>query len=86
MAYGDTKRRAHAKEAPVKVLEAPLAEIVAVGTELLGSHRTDTNSLWLRGQLAELGIGLRAKHVVGDDAAALADVVVARCVMPRCWW
>ena len=53
---------------------APLrtAEIIAVGSELLGSTRLDTNSLFLSGCLASLGIDLRAKAVVGDDRELLA--------------
>lgn len=56
---------------------APLrtAEIIAVGSELLGTTRIDTNSLYLAGQLAPLGIQLRAKSVVGDDRAALAAII-----------
>lgn len=50
------------------------AEIIAVGSELLGSSRIDTNSLFLAGRLASLGIELRAKAVVGDDRARLASV------------
>ena len=55
---------------------APLgtAEIIAVGSELLGTTRVDTNSLYLAGRLASLGIELRAKAVVGDDHARLASV------------
>lgn len=48
------------------------AEIIAVGSELLGSTRADTNSLFLSGRLAELGIDLRIKSVVGDDRGDLA--------------
>jgi nicotinamide-nucleotide amidase len=51
------------------------AEIIAVGTELLTPIRLDTNSLWLTGELADLGITVRAKHVVGDDRADLAAAV-----------
>ena len=56
---------------------APLrtVEIIAVGSELLGTTRIDTNSLYLAGQLAPLGIQLRAKSVVGDDRAALAAII-----------
>lgn len=56
---------------------APLrtAEIIAVGSELLGTARVDTNSLYLSGQLAAIGIQLRAKAVVGDDRGALANVL-----------
>jgi nicotinamide-nucleotide amidase len=47
------------------------AEIIAVGSELLGATRLDTNSLFLAERLAALGIALREKHVVGDDREAL---------------
>lgn len=50
------------------------AEIIAVGSELLGTTRIDTNSLFLAGALAALGIALRGKAIVGDDRAALAAV------------
>ena len=48
--------------------QSPLqsAEILAVGSELLGSTRIDTNSLFLADCLASLGIALRAKSIVGD--------------------
>ena len=62
------------------------AEILAVGSELLTPHRSDTNSLYLTARLNEIGIDVRAKAIVGDDAADLtalfeqalsrADVVV----------
>jgi nicotinamide-nucleotide amidase len=48
------------------------AEIIAVGSELLGTTRLDTNSLFLAERLASLGIELRAKSVVGDDRGTLA--------------
>jgi nicotinamide-nucleotide amidase len=50
------------------------AEIIAVGTEMLGPTRLDTNSLFLAGRLAALGVELRAKTVVGDDRRRLAEV------------
>jgi nicotinamide-nucleotide amidase len=50
------------------------AEVIAVGSELLGSTRVDTNSLFLAGRLASLGVELRAKAVVGDDHTRLASV------------
>ncbi|CAN5626514.1 competence/damage-inducible protein A [soil metagenome] len=62
------------------------AEIIAVGSEMLGDTRLDTNSLYLASRLASLGIVLRRKFVVGDDRADLisslqsalarADVVI----------
>ena len=50
------------------------AEVIAVGSELLGSTRLDTNSLFLSERLAALGIELRAKSVVGDSREHLAAV------------
>ena len=53
------------------------AEIIAVGSELLGTTRIDTNSLFLAGRLASLGIELRAKSVVGDERTRLAAIFAA---------
>jgi nicotinamide-nucleotide amidase len=47
------------------------AEIIAVGSELLTPHRQDTNSLYLTEQLNELGVEVRFKCIVGDDAEGL---------------
>jgi nicotinamide-nucleotide amidase len=49
------------------------AEILAVGSELLGLHRQDTNSVFLTGRLQEIGIDVRAKSIVGDDKKDLAS-------------
>ena len=51
------------------------AEIIAVGSELLGTTRVDTNSLYISGRLGELGIDLRIKTVVGDDRDDLATLL-----------
>src|SRR5215213_2375672 len=51
------------------------AEIIAVGSELLGSTRADTNSLYLSGRLAQMGVDLRIKTVVGDEPGDLAAVL-----------
>lgn len=51
------------------------AEVIAVGSELLGTAKLDTNSLFIAGQLGRLGIELKAKSVVGDDRERLADVL-----------
>ncbi|MCY4612851.1 MAG: competence/damage-inducible protein A [Nitrospira sp.] len=50
------------------------AEIIAVGSELLFGGRVDTNSLFLSKSLAEHGIEVRFKSVVGDD---VEDIGVA---------
>jgi nicotinamide-nucleotide amidase len=62
-----------------RVSRTPLgtAEIIAVGSELLGETRLDTNSLFLAGRLGDLGIELRAKSVVADDRDRLRDVFLA---------
>lgn len=57
------------------------AEIIAVGSELLTPFRQDTNSLYLTGKLNDLGIEVRFKTIVGDDAARLAEVF--RCALGR---
>lgn len=51
------------------------AEIIAVGSELLGPHRLDTNSLFLTEQLNHLGIEVRQKTVVGDEEDHIAAAV-----------
>jgi nicotinamide-nucleotide amidase len=47
------------------------AEIIAVGSELLTPHRTDTNSLYLTGQLNLLGVDVIFKSIVGDNLRRL---------------
>ena len=50
------------------------AEIIAVGSELLGWTRLDTNSLFITEQLAAAGIEVKGKSVVGDDRVRLRQV------------
>ena len=47
------------------------AEIIAVGSEMLTPYRMDTNSLYLTGQLNELGVDVIAKTIVGDNLRRL---------------
>ena len=54
---------------------APLASIIAVGSELLTPFRTDTNSLVITAQLNEVGYDVRRKTVVGDDVGDLANAL-----------
>jgi nicotinamide-nucleotide amidase len=51
------------------------AEIIAVGSEMLTPERVDTNSLYLTGELNNLGIEVIAKCVVGDHRDRLAEAV-----------
>jgi nicotinamide-nucleotide amidase len=63
------------------------AEVLAIGSELLGPLRTETNTLWLTERLLDAGIEVVARATLADDAALLrsafrgalfrADVVVA---------
>jgi nicotinamide-nucleotide amidase len=57
------------------------AEIIAVGSELLTPYRQDTNSLYLTEKLNELGVEVRFKCVVGDDAEGLSSA--AKLAMRR---
>jgi nicotinamide-nucleotide amidase len=52
------------------------AAILAVGSELLGTERMDTNSLRLTEALESHGVELVEKRVVGDDDARIAAAVV----------
>lgn len=51
------------------------AEIIAIGSELLTPHRTDTNSLWLTERLNSIGINVCLKTIVGDDESRLEETV-----------
>ena len=58
-----------------------IAEIIAVGSELLSPFRQDTNSLYLTGKLNELGVEVGFKTIVGDN---LKDIVrVATTALSR---
>jgi nicotinamide-nucleotide amidase len=49
------------------------AAIIAIGTEMLGPLRQDTNSLWLSARLEEIGIPVVRKSIVGDDPALVGE-------------
>lgn len=51
-----------------------VAEIIAIGSELLTPFRQDTNSLYLTGQLNSLGVEVGFKTIVGDDFKDLVRV------------
>ncbi|HEX4156335.1 MAG TPA: competence/damage-inducible protein A [Acidobacteriaceae bacterium] len=52
-----------------------LAEIIAVGSEMLTPFRTDTNSLYLTAALNSLGVSVAFKTVVGDIPAHLTSAI-----------
>ena len=49
----------------------PVAEIIAIGSELLTPQRVDTNSLFITEHLNNLGLEVVGKQIVGDDRARL---------------
>jgi nicotinamide-nucleotide amidase len=51
------------------------AAIIAVGSELLTPHKTDTNSLYVTEVLNDLGIAVAFKAIVGDNRAELTSHV-----------
>lgn len=51
------------------------AAILAVGSELLGTERLDTNSLKLTRVLLDHGVTLVTKAIVGDDEGQIADTL-----------
>jgi nicotinamide-nucleotide amidase len=55
----------------------PRAELVMVGTEMLALGMRDTNSEYLKRELAELGYEVAQVSVVADDEALLAKVLGA---------
>jgi len=52
-----------------------LAEIIAVGSEMLTPHRQDTNSLTLTAGLNDLGVTVAFKTIVGDNREHLTDAI-----------
>jgi nicotinamide-nucleotide amidase len=51
------------------------AEIVAIGSELLLGQIVDTNSAWMAQRLADIGVNLFYKTVVGDNAGRMREIV-----------
>jgi nicotinamide-nucleotide amidase len=52
-----------------------LAEIIAVGSEMLTPHRRDTNSLYLTAGLNDLGVTVAFKTIVGDNRDHLRSAI-----------
>jgi nicotinamide-nucleotide amidase len=52
-----------------------IAEIIAVGSELLTPFRQDTNSLYITEQLNKLGVEVAFKTIVGDSLKDLVRVI-----------
>jgi nicotinamide-nucleotide amidase len=58
-----------------------IAEIIAIGSELLTPFRQDTNSLFLTARLNELGVNVAFKDIVGDNREHLT--MAARTALTR---
>ena len=58
-----------------------IAEIIAVGSEMLTPFRQDTNSLYLTAGLNDLGVSVAFKTIIGDSIAHLTDA--ARIAIAR---
>ncbi len=58
-----------------------IAEIVAVGSEMLTPFRQDTNSLYLTQGLNDLGVAVAFKTIIGDNRAHLTEA--ARIALRR---
>lgn len=52
-----------------------IAEIIAVGSEMLTPFRTDTNSLFLTERLNDLGVSVAFKTIVGDNRQHLTSAI-----------
>ena len=54
-----------------------IAEIIAIGSEMLTPFRQDTNSLYLTAQLNNLGVEVGFKTIVGDSLKDIVRVTTA---------
>lgn len=52
-----------------------IAEIIAVGSEMLTPYRQDTNSLAITAELNQLGVEVAFKTILGDNLQQLVDAV-----------
>ena len=73
---GETGRRGEARRGDARTRgrgDGTEAAILAIGSEMLGPMRLDTNSQWLSARLEEVGISVVRKAIVGDDVEAIGD-------------
>jgi nicotinamide-nucleotide amidase len=52
-----------------------IAEIIAIGSEMLTPHRQDTNSLYLTQGLNDLGVSVAFKTIIGDNRRHLTSAI-----------
>lgn len=58
-------------------MSSAVAEIIAIGDELLLGDTVDTNGAWLGQRLSELGAVVAHRSVVGDDEAAIREALAS---------
>ena len=58
------------------MINYPVAEIIAIGSELVSGYIIDTNSSHVARTLSTIGIELRFISAVADDEALIADAIV----------
>ncbi len=51
------------------------AQIIAIGSEMLTPEKVDTNSLFLTGELNQVGIAVSGKRIVGDTREEIAEAI-----------
>jgi nicotinamide-nucleotide amidase len=64
-------------------IHSPIAETIAIGSELLVGGRSDSNSLFITDALSTLGVEVRFKSIVGDDQSDIAHVLRTACRRAR---
>jgi nicotinamide-nucleotide amidase len=60
-----------------------IAEIIAVGSEMLTPFRQDTNSLYLTEKLNSMGVEVAFKTIVGDSLKDIVRASKAVSVRPK---
>ncbi len=60
----------------------PICEIITIGSELLLGQIVDTNSVYLASELAKIGVDVRFRTSVGDNALEMDSVI--RSAITRC--
>lgn len=53
----------------------PAIELLAVGTEILLGQLTDTNSVFIAGEMANAGVDVYGTHAVGDNVERIASAM-----------
>ena len=52
-----------------------IAEIIAIGDEILAAHTLNTNSYWISGELRKIGVKTIAHHTIADEEKSIVRVL-----------